>query len=211
MASQGPYSGATFANDTSIGGYAWANPGNAASSDDIKSINAGLHINYISNYLKATNFSFSIPADATINGIKVDVEVQTNGNVKDWSVKIVKGGVISGSEMAPGNNLTASDVYYSFGGTNSLWGLSWDFGDINANNFGVVYCVKNWNSFYLCYPKVDHIRMTVYYTEAAAGPAFNLFVSGALKDVPTAKIMVGGAWKSISAAKIMVNGVWKSA
>ena len=40
----------------------------------------GMDINYTTYYLKATNFGFSIPEGATINGILAEVEAKTDSN-----------------------------------------------------------------------------------------------------------------------------------
>jgi hypothetical protein len=59
--------------------------------------------------------------------------VATNFN----SVRLVKGGVISGDNKATGS-ITTSDAYYSFGGAADKWGLSLTESDVEASNFGVV-------------------------------------------------------------------------
>lgn len=61
----------TLANDAAVGANAWSDPGNAAASDDSDATvaTAGL-----SNYLKATNFGFSLPASAVPTGIGVTIE-----------------------------------------------------------------------------------------------------------------------------------------
>jgi hypothetical protein len=53
------------------------------------------------------------------------------------SVKIIKGGDISGDEKATGS-LTGTLSYYSFGGVSDLWGETWAADDINSADFGVV-------------------------------------------------------------------------
>jgi hypothetical protein len=126
-----------------------------------------------SHYLKVTGFDFSaIPAGATINGILVEVErsyalKQTEALPIDNHVKMVKGGTISGDAIY-GGNIPASDTYRTFGGVTQLWGLSWTDTDIKLSTFGCVYSVtEGGGGSYRC--RCDHIRITVYYTEAATG------------------------------------------
>lgn len=71
------------------------------------------------------------------------------------SVRLIKGGVISGDDKAAGS-LTSSDASYSFGGAADLWGLSLSEADVEASNFGVAvsfiavgYAFSNNTSFYL--------------------------------------------------------------
>jgi hypothetical protein len=59
--------------------------------------------------------------------------VATNFN----SVRLVKGGVISGDNKATGS-ITTSDAYYSFGGAADKWGLTLTESDVEASTFGVV-------------------------------------------------------------------------
>src|SRR3990170_6557009 len=97
--SSGPNDGSTFVDDATVGTKTWSNPGNAQFSDDIYAT-VSLVGEDISHYLKATNFGFSIPDGSTINGIAIDVERKRNiagGSLtSDQSVRIVKGGVITG-------------------------------------------------------------------------------------------------------------------
>ncbi|MCA9390188.1 DUF2341 domain-containing protein, partial [candidate division WWE3 bacterium] len=65
----------TLANEVA-GTYTWTNPNDAASSNDV---NAYVYksppgLGFTSYYLKATDFGFSIPSSATIDGIEVNVE-----------------------------------------------------------------------------------------------------------------------------------------
>lgn len=162
---QGPLNPATAENDASIGDTAWVTPGNVFTSNDARAT-VGL-VSSTSQYLKATNFSFTIPAGATIDGIKVEVERSIGavgaGNIDDNSVKIVKGGTISGNEKATFTSWTTTDVYATYGGTSDLWGLTWTSADINAANFGVAISVIE-TAGDNKQARIDHIRITVYYT-----------------------------------------------
>jgi hypothetical protein len=164
----GPRSGGTFANDTTVGSRDWYNVGNAATSDDTYAL-------------------FSI-------GVYLGV-------FEEYSIRIVKGGIIQGDEKSTNATLPGSDAYVSYGSSDDLWGLSWTPGDINAADFGVVFSVDEGPGSITHYLKatnfgfsvptdatingilaeieqkyifsgeiintasVDHIRITVYYTE----------------------------------------------
>lgn len=68
--SQGPLNPGTRTNNASGGSVAWINPNNSSASDNTYAeATDGL-----SNFLSVSNFGFTIPASATINGIQLDVE-----------------------------------------------------------------------------------------------------------------------------------------
>jgi uncharacterized repeat protein (TIGR01451 family) len=176
-ATVGPNNGSSFANDSTIGTINWSNPSNAQTSNSSRAI-ASLDDNQVSRYLKATNFGFSVPGGATINGIKVDVQRQAeNSNrIKDNSVKIVKGGNIGTANKANSADFWGtSDDYITYGSASDLWGETWTPADINATNFGFVFAAKKDTTSGNQYEaRVNHIRITVSYTEApAVQPATN--------------------------------------
>ena len=76
----GAISPGTTADDSAVGTIVWTNPNNSKVSDNVYAIvtnaNCGIPT---SHYLKATNFGFSIPAGATINGIVVEIEKKHSG------------------------------------------------------------------------------------------------------------------------------------
>lgn len=131
--------GGTFISDSTLGVVAITNPSNAQLSDNSYATSV-LLITQISNYLKATNFNFNIPSDATINGITVSVERSSNtlNGTHDSSVKLVKGGVISGNDKASGSTWPTSDAVATYGSATDLWGLTLTPSDVNDSTFGFV-------------------------------------------------------------------------
>jgi len=166
--SQGPNSPGTMADDATVGTVAWPNPDSAKASDDNT---AGMVMSEgeISHYLKATNFGFSIPIGSTIDGILVEIEQSCAlSNILESSIKIVKGGTISGDNKSTGATLPATDTYVEHGSSSDLWGETWSAEDINNSNFGVVFSVtKTGGGIDLV--AIDHIRITVYYTIGSSG------------------------------------------
>lgn len=115
-----------------------------------------------SQYLKATNFGFTIPGGSVIEGIVVEIE--RKGSVANQSednrVRIVKAGAIGATDKASAADWPTSDAYASYGLFNDLWGETWTAAEINASDFGVAisaYALANGTS------SIDHIRITVYY------------------------------------------------
>ena len=179
MADTSAISPGTMADDDATGTINWNNPDNAKVSDDIY-------------------------ADTISNGALG----QSPNEAYENSIKIVKGGVISGDEKSTGVGLAGVNNYVSYGSSSDLWGLAWTPSDINSSDFGVVYSARGETaiSHYLkatnfglsiptgatingilaeveqafgwfpssdIYVRVDHIRVTVYYsTKISPFPTF---------------------------------------
>lgn len=165
---QGPLSPFTVTDDSSIGTVAWSTPNNAMTSDNTYS-EVTIADNQTTHYLKATNFGFSIPTGATIDGILVEIEaVRLSGGGENWSsVKLIKNGVIGGANRtSAGSSISAVENYDPIpatGGATDLWGESWTPADINNSNFGVV---ASFGPSGASTTRVDHIRMTIYFTNS---------------------------------------------
>ena len=179
-ASIGPNNPSSADGTSQAGGgtVTWTNPTYIFSSDNNRAT-AALAKGVISYYLQATGFGFNIPSDAVIKGIYVEVErsiAEATTYTKDNSIKIIQGGVITGTEHAdttvtwPANN---ADAYKAYGSSTDLWGLTWTPAQINASNFGVAVQAKNTKTggAYTNTAQVDHIRITVYYNRP---PTVNL-------------------------------------
>lgn len=169
MASQGPNSPGTAANDASIGAGAWVNSSSALSSNNAYAQFGESRAQ--SNYLKVTNFGFSIPSGATIDGIVVEIERKRDAKTssKDNTLKIVQAGTPIGTNKASATAYPTTDTIATYGSSTDLWGASWTDSNINSSTFGVALSIENFpfksaNSAY-----VDHIRITVYYTSGGGG------------------------------------------
>lgn len=117
----GPNSAGTGANDTSFGSLAWTNPANATSSNNVYATRA-LSSSTDSNYLKATNFGFSIPSGATINGITVEIERKAAALISatDVRVRIVKSdGTVGTTTDKADTSITwpTTDTFKTYGGS----------------------------------------------------------------------------------------------
>jgi len=168
MATAGPNSGSTFADDAGVGTVAWTNPGNAAASDDSRAeaTLTGTH----SHYLKATGFGFSIPAGATINGITVEIERHyTTIGVFDNRIRLVRAGTIESTNKTIGAWPNGTDAYQTAGSSSDLWGSSWSSTDINDSGFGVAIAATGFGPG-AGTAKIDHIRITVNYTVGGVIP-----------------------------------------
>jgi len=161
--SEGPNSAANAENDSSNGGaIAWKDPRNVF-VDDTSYAEAQTFGAATSYYLNITNYSFSIPAGAEIDGIEVEVLVRaaTGGGMFDDEVKIIKGGVLGTADRANSTGWTAIFTYLMHGSTEDLWGETWTPDDINADDFGFAISMTVGG---IALANIDHARVTVYYS-----------------------------------------------
>lgn len=165
-----PNGGSTAADNSSIGTVAWTDVNNALIQNDSWASAILTESNNTSHYLKVTGFGFSIPDDATIEGIKVEVDRHESSGtplrVSDNSVKLVKGGVISGTDKSAGLLWPSSDTdqYVTYGSLTDRWGLDWTYADINSLDFGVVISAAKDSSGDPRVAYVDHVQITVSYS-----------------------------------------------
>lgn len=160
-ASQGPLFPGTVVNTASTGTHAWVPPGEAVVDDNVLA-SSQFASGATTQVLDASNFGFSIPPGATIEGI----EVHVNGLYLDaptspeWAAQTAKGGVPSpGFDTAP---ITGGLETATLGSESFLWGDTWTSADINASNFGVGVIATQTGA--LSDVGVDDISITVHFT-----------------------------------------------
>lgn len=164
MASDGPNSPGTVVNDSSNGGSGeWRSPDSAKASDDSRADCEATAETY-TQYLKATDFGFSIPGGATINGIFVTTEGQVVSGVFDVAyAHLVLAGTPNGSyERSIGVGGSGSDANSDTGAEDDLWDASLTASDINDSGFGVAFQYYSTGGATIA---IDHVVMTVYYTD----------------------------------------------
>ena len=153
--------------DEGGGAVAWTNINNVKVDDGNRAtVGSGL-----SNVLRASNFGFTVPTDATITGIKFRVQKFRNGGT--WEEVLLRLRNSDGTSV--GNNLASSLQFEpgfdpppsEVGGSNNLWGLAaWDPSTVNNSNFGVVYQIQGDVST----AEVDFVEITVYYNKIPTAP-----------------------------------------
>ncbi len=144
---------------------AWTNASNAQTSDDQYATNSYSGSGGTESHnLKATNFGFDLPPDASIDGIIASVEAKCgacNGDHISFA-KLLQAGSGVGTGKTSGN-FTTSDVIYSLGSATDLWGASWTVSDIEHSNFGIQVEIDR-DDGVATVSSVDHIQLTVHYT-----------------------------------------------
>lgn len=163
----GPNSPSSGANDASIGNTAWVSPGNITTSNDVWATAVLATDTAVSNWLVATNFGFSVPSDAFINGVVVEWEQSSTANhILDYKVQLVKAGVPLGNSLAKAVVWKTTDKYSLYGDGDTLWGLSLTPADVNATNFGAAISATA-DPAETDTAQVDHCRITIIYSESS--------------------------------------------
>lgn len=167
MADTGATGGGTAANDASFGDFSWSSVSEALSDNSGYALSS-CNSSQSTNYLKVTNFGFSIPSGATIDGILVSWNCRDfSGGVRDSRIRIVKGGTVGSTDKSSATAWSSGGAYRDYGGASDLWGETWTDTDINASTFGAVLSAKSSSGGEN--PAVMYMRITVYYTTGAAG------------------------------------------
>ena len=144
----------------------WSNPQNVYSSNNVYT-SSTMPTGYTTEYLKITDFGFTIPADATINGVYVEFERYASGSgVTDQSVMLVVDDVYSGNDLQTDLEwgITDPNDYTGYGGSSNLWGVvGLTATQVNNSTFGVAIRARddgggNRTAY------IDHVRITIYYT-----------------------------------------------
>ncbi|MEJ0105656.1 MAG: proprotein convertase P-domain-containing protein [Bacteroidota bacterium] len=165
--SNGQTAGPNFAGTGATGGGSgagWTNPTRVTADDNSYTTVQGTGTAF-SEALNSTNFGFSIPSTATINGITVTIGRFSNtAGISDNSVRLLKAGIASGSNLVSGTTWPTSEGAAIYGATNNLWGTTWTPADINNTNFGVALIVSNSSTFTTRTASVDYVQITVSYS-----------------------------------------------
>jgi hypothetical protein len=155
---QGPnYAGTATSTEWKDGG---TSASNATGAEDNTCAQEGKN----NKTIDLTNFGFSIPAGATIVGIKVEPKAGSDKAAaadRVLTAQLLKGGSPVGSVKSftvTHTNACNGTAFTTVGGDSDLWGTSWTAADINATGFGVRI-----NSGYGGgQRRLDAVKITVY-------------------------------------------------
>jgi len=166
----------------------WVDIDNAKVSDDVYTITGT--DGGTSKYLYATNFGFSIPSNSVINGVLVEIE-KKGSSIDGLSDKIVQlrwNSVNQGNNKYISGDWSLTEAYVSYGSSSDLWGLSTYLTPtiVNLSTFGVALQV---NIAGYAYPMVDHIRITVFYTEGSVVSAAVAFGNVVTANSPLRSVL----------------------
>ena len=164
--------------------FGWTGQSSAQVSDDTRALTSGMQGNNggggYSTYLQGVGLTGADlpPSNATINGIKVNVERSTDPSfmtgVRDSVLSLVRASTIeSTNKAATGTNWpVTTDAVASYGSTSDLWSASWAVADITNAGFGVALSVANFTGTGVPvagYGRVDQITVEITFTVPAGG------------------------------------------
>ena len=162
-----PFNGITrnyMASQTKSGSLAgdWINPTNVYLSDNLRASYEFFSASSSDDF-SIYDFGFTIPAGATIDGIEVSIEVRANprfAQTKEISIDGISG---TAAKTIGAPNWASSDEIITYGSSTDKWGASSILAsDINSSDFGMVISAYSDGP---CIAEIDHIEITVYYTE----------------------------------------------
>ncbi len=158
-------------NTTSGSGASWANLGGVAYVDNSPAYadlaqypTCNNFICYHSNMAEFKGFGFTIPLNATITGIEVEILQRVNspgGGIHDSILMLALNGNTFGYNYASPFNWYDTPLQNYYGSTSDTWGHIWTPTQINDSTFGLNYMITD--TSYDQTASVDHLVMTVHY------------------------------------------------
>lgn len=166
----------TCVNDPVAAQIDWTEPGDATADDGNNTGGVGgdrVADTEESDRLKGTMSGnvFTIPTDATIDSIRVEIDIIDNRNKdegQDLEVKLIKAGSVVGTDQSKAGAIPGVQTIRVYAPGN-LWGTTWTPAQINATDFGIGYRVDVIDDVGRCEAGVDFLKITVIYTPAAGG------------------------------------------
>jgi beta-glucanase (GH16 family) len=158
------------------GSVNWSNPNNVKASDNSRATvtrsNAGT-----SYYLEAYDFRFNLPDDALPVGFKIEIECSQTaaGAFRFEEVQLSLGSNAVSDDLAASPYtagygspaIPTTEGYITFGGENVTANHTVNVSQINSSDFGFSAIVRRPSGSGSQSVNIDHVRMTVYYVQAA--------------------------------------------
>jgi len=146
---------------------AWNDPNNAKVDDDFNYTTADTKSGEPTQFLKCTNFGFSLPADVTIVGVEVNIQRMASvaGDVEDYGVYLFN------SDASPiGDNKKDPDAWpgwgmeesVRYGASNDTWSRALTKAIVEGAAFGVIIAAVG-KSGTLRTAEIDYVEMKLYY------------------------------------------------
>lgn len=136
----------------------WTNPANAFFEDDLCTYTK---IDGADSYYNFINNPFTIPDDATINGIRAEWRWGGDGN--DWFTLALKSASLVWTKAygQPPDVGCADAVLIGAGGPTNKWGATWTPAHINSGNFVCWFLYEK--SGRANFIVIDYMELTVWY------------------------------------------------
>jgi hypothetical protein len=159
----------TIANVDRSGSPAWATPTNADTFNDAYATVAVTDAANFSDYLRASNFGFALPAGATILGIECRVFLYgSDATLDDDEVLLYDAAGSIGTENRAVNSIMSSKKgtakFNTYGSPTDLWADTWTEANVEDTDFGFAFSVGNvGSSTETC--SLNVMQMRVWYDE----------------------------------------------
>lgn len=154
----------TVVNDAADGDEAWGNPENAEGNDS-NSATVTLTAGEESQWLKATNYGFTLPRNVTIVGIQAEYDTSANvvASIEAIAVRLVLNDTIRTVNRVLSVILWLLTFgWLSAGGATDLWDEQPTNSDVENSTFGIAVRVRN-QGLLATVASVRNIKITVYY------------------------------------------------
>lgn len=158
----------TQGSDAGGGLLAWSNPGNITAEDGTNATSAATGVTSDTNNLlgeMGTPNAVSIPGDATITGIQIEIKMAADASLTavEKTIKIAKTTGTYSTNLGTGAAIPATTLQWvSYGGDGVLGGLTLTPTDVAGAHFGASFIATATSG--LGTISVDAIRITIYYT-----------------------------------------------
>ncbi len=133
----------------------------------------------ISDTLALTNFNLAaawLPSNASINGIKAEVEFNTDASTITNNIQLTKSGTLGiGTNKAVWVTQTAK-AFRTYGGVADLWGSTWTATELLSANFWILINFIS-NGWWSHTASVYRVRITIEYTAAVNWAPTNILLS----------------------------------
>jgi len=139
--------------------YAYVNLEDTGSNHDI-----------YSDRLQCWDYDFNLPSGAVITGIEVAIEhyAETDNDITDVEVMLMKDGVRVGSNKANPSHWDNNLETFTYGGDGDWWGTTWSEADVEDHDFGVSLAIVNDDPSDWIWARVDYMSIKVYYSTGTA-------------------------------------------
>lgn len=149
------------------GDVAWLNVNNAKLDDGSNATNQP-GTSY-SEYLKTSNYGFTIPAGSTISGIEVRVQryASAGSSIKDYDVHLFRSDTSAfyGSGKVNTNFWASTEESVTYGGAGDVWGSTLTAAQVNASTFGVGIALLPDAGYRVAY--IDFVEIRIYYSSTS--------------------------------------------
>lgn len=158
MSPSGPrYAGTAV--DSGGGVSVWVNPGNATGAPDGAYATNTASGN--TDILTLTNFGFTIPSVAVVDGVYVEIDGFSDSTTTTTTLQLLKNGAVTGTAKNSSTNWPSSLAFFGFGSSTDNWGATLKGSDVNSSNFGFQLQAN----LFAKSPSasIDAVRITIYW------------------------------------------------